>query len=251
MNRYLLLAISCGTLFFSCKKNPLITPKAGNDIMMEITTVNKTVEGFLEDGEEGKSLLLDLDGDNVVDVDFVSQQLPLSGSKYYSVRMLRELNEQIDFTIVDESDELWRGEGITGRTDPLGWIIWVDTVGYSCNNRTGAILEETTPFARNFPANEKIDYKNYNWGDAENERILTKSSYIYQYGEFADDGTIEYKETHYLGGCHDVPTNEVVYLIFRIGSGDTYKVGWIEVDLTGENKIAILRTAISKKEYTF
>ena len=223
----------------------------GNDLMMELTTVNKTVAGFLDDGEAGKSLLLDLDSDGVIDVEFVSKQLPLNGEHYYSVRMLRALNEQVDFTIADHSNELWRGLGITGRPDPVGWINWVDTVGYSCQNKKGTSMEETTPFVRYFPANEKMDYENYDWWLTENEWMLTKSSHVYYHAEFGDDGVITYKETHYEGGCYDLPTNEVVYLIFRIASGDSYRVGWIEVDLTGENKIAILRTALSKKEYTF
>ena len=46
--------------------------------------------------------------------------------------------------------------------------------------------------------------------------------------------------------CHNFPQNEIIYLGFKISSGNFDKLGWIKIELTDNYRINIIEFALSK-----
>ncbi|MFT5819129.1 MAG: hypothetical protein ACI8ZM_000352 [Crocinitomix sp.] len=243
-------------LFFSCKKSNYDKYAAGSEKRMTVTEHNVIIEGIHSDGLNSATTLIDLDGDNEVDLKFISNRDSLVlgiGTEFWDV-ILEIVNPLYDVLEIPNSGDNYYTE--TPYKPYWG-------AGFGRSNRTlttgcqtdGLLLTEASA---NSPKTlsehvgfqpDELDWKSNDFGSLE----LASSGYEFTVCHFNEEEDSLFCDIIVIEPtCYPIPTDEKTYLLFRkLETNDCYSIGWIEVLLTDENKLEIKRSAISNKPLKF
>lgn len=252
--KFIIILVAIATV--SCKKDPIPILTMGHTTGLIVTNHNIKLETDTTISVFNNSALIDLDQDDQIDLQFeIHEYISPSytvGNPLYAVEFHArniEVNRQIILPEIPNSADWYvHKEKIhdTFGTFPRETIQEV----FTCEPTLGSTIGSHVPGAVEI---YNADAEIFSLPGTANENFqysLWSMDYQYEYWEFnaTSDTLIGYRKIKEAQCEGLAPFNQLFYIPFKLIYDDSNlidRIGWIELRLTGNNTLEILRSAIS------
>jgi hypothetical protein len=242
-------------VFIGCKKSRYDKYAIGSEKKMTVTQHDATIQGVFGFGTAIDHLELDLDEDGTKDVVFVSVVDSLdsgTGVEIWNVYMDIYNPDFEVLEMLNSGEQYYAESPYQYPTD--GGFMWNRTLRTGCETEDGVSASFRSNSPRTFSESDLIQPEEYDWTAQSYTGYLELSHSGYEYQEcvFPDTSDNLYCDIVIQEPtCYPVPTDEKTFLLFRKADINGYYLGWIEVMLTDNNKLSIVKSAISDKPLDF
>ncbi|XOV66950.1 MAG: hypothetical protein ACFHU9_15085 [Fluviicola sp.] len=231
-------------VLFSCKKKEFPSAVTIGDK----EAVQEVGYNFLLSGSNSNSTVsvLDLDQDGVNDVKFYNFSTPVVGSGVMPEISIETLHPNIEMNVDVREDSVFRAYFYHWQYAPDGTRAFFHINVTSCERES-----------QDFWASSKTETNSYLVPLEEGSMLSVDD--IFQSGtfdistankhitttEFYPDSTVYHIEET-KRSCFEFPQNSIRYLGFRMTNEEGHKLGWIELEYLGGNKLRIRDWAIQQ-----
>jgi len=239
MKNYILLFVLFTIL--SCRKDPTVLGdfNAGSTNDVTVVTHDSLVQSeWIYGYPKTDYVYIDLDSDGVNDLLFTSLEyvlnhpFDLENLSIYSSRV-RIINDIFSIADIEGSNQIYEHYG-----EPT-----YDSLPNAKPMNTNLTVNYLVPF---YPIDEKLS-----WRVNANEYVIREPKFetIYYEGNAGPPSGDSLIGFHTINDkyCHSMPLDTQYYIPFKKTFGSKYKYGWILLDLTDNNKIAIFKSAIQNE----
>jgi hypothetical protein len=239
----------------SCKKTYSDIFLVGTTKQMVVTDHNITIQGVNEHGLKEVSANINLDGGALTELKFTSYRDYLNPSSVNEIFGVRLEVTHDDFQVFEVANSAARYRGETAYSlDPSAitpTLRRTTTIGCAAQGRTRT--SDGSPNVKSFFDGDKINLEDLNWN---NQGIfpveLAWSGYTNENCSFNDTDDTSFCSVYVNEpSCYALPSDVITYLLFRKRETKGYSLGWVELRLTDNNKLEILRSALSTKRYSY
>lgn len=239
----------------SCKKTYSDNFLVGTTKQMVVTDHNITIQGVNEPGLKEVSANINLDGGALTELKFTSYGDNLNPSSVNEIFGVRLEVTHDDFQVLEVANSAARYRGETAYSlDPSAitpTLRRTTTIGCAAEGRTRT--SDGSPNVKSFFDGDKINLEDLNWN---NQGIfpveLAWSGYTNENCSFNDTDDTSFCSVYVNEpSCYALPSDVITYLLFRKRETKGYSLGWVELRLTDNNKLEILRSALSTKRYSY
>ncbi len=239
----------------SCKKTNSDNFLIGTTKQMVVTDHNITIQGVNEPGLKEVSAYINLDSGALTELKFTSYRDNLNPSSVNEIFGVRLEVLQEDFQVLEVVNSAARYRGETAYSfDPFAV-----TPTYSRTSYIGCMAEgrnrthDQSPNAQSFIEGEKVSLENLYWNNQGIYPVeLAWSGYTNESCYSNDTEDTLYCSVYVNEPlCHAISSDVITYLLFRKRETKGYSLGWVELRLTDDNKLEILRSAMSIKRYSY
>jgi hypothetical protein len=242
-------------IILSCRKDPTVLEvfTAGSVDDVTVTSHDSLVQGQYVNGFMNTDYMyLDLDSDGINDLLFTSSEylldkpFDLERPNFYDVRV-QIVNDIFSLAIINGSEQVFEHYSEPVHDYDGTWPRKTTTVTVSCdslpNSKSISNMPTVNYLIRHYPISENLFWVNYM-----NQFVIRGSKFETLYyegnsGPISGDSLIGFHEI-YDRHCQSIPLNTQYYIPFKKNIGTKYKYGWILLDITDNNKIAIFESAI-------
>jgi|GEM_PF-5327597 len=242
----------------SCRKDPTVLGdfNAGSTNDVTVITHDSLVQAeWIYGYPKTDYVYIDLDSDGVNDLLFTSLEYVLNNPfdlenlSIYSSRV-RIINDIFSIADIEGSNQIYEHYGEPTYDYDGTWPRETTKLTYSCDSlpnakpmNTNLTVNYLVPF---YPIDEKLS-----WRVNANEYVIREPKFETLYyegnsGPLSEDSLIGFHGV-YDRHCHSMPLDTQYYIPFKKTFGSKYKYGWILLDLTDNNKIAIFESAIQNE----
>lgn len=239
----IILPIAIALVLISCRKKEFPSALTAGDL----NAVEEVGFNFLLSGSNSGSNIsqLDLDQDGVNDVKFYNSGTGVVGVGFMPEISIQTLHENVQMNVDIREDSVYQAYFYHWQYAPDGSKAYFHVNVTSCEKETEqywASKTETNSYlipmqeGQLLRTNDQFASGTFDIATAEEHTTVN---------EFFPDSTV-YHIYESRKSCFDFPQNSIRYLGFKISGDYGQKLGWIELEYLGENKLRIRDWAIQK-----
>lgn len=245
-------------LSLSCRKDPVVydgfTAGSKENVTWithdSVAQAKTTTWSVVQD-----NMYLDLDADGINDLLFTSHisllTRPFDIEEPYVYRVdVKVVNDIFSLAHKSEGTETYEHYSEPVYDYDGTWPRKTTTVTNSCDSLPGSKVVWSAPtvnyLVRHYPIDEDLLWVNYISPIMINRSKFQTLSYEGNEGPGGGDSLIGFHQI-YDKYCQSMPLNMIYYIPFKKNIGTKYKYGWIQLDITDNNRIAIFESAIQNE----